>query len=71
MHRQVQEMLAAGFIEPSASPWVGPAVMVPKAGNKYRLVIGMRKVNDALCVIGEKFVKKPNILRLKKDIDMR
>ena len=47
MHRQVQEMLAAGLIEKSSSPWASPAVMVPKAGNKHRMVIDMRKVNAA------------------------
>ena len=47
MHHQVQEMLAAGLIEKSSSPWASPAVMVPKAGKKHRMVIDMRKVNAA------------------------
>ena len=48
MHWQVREMLTAGVIEPSSSPWASPAVMVPKAGNKHRMVIDMRKVNAAM-----------------------
>ena len=47
MHRQVQEMLVAGLIEKSSSPWASPAVTVPKADNKHRMVIDMRKVNAA------------------------
>ena len=46
MHRQVREILA-GLIEPSSSPWTSPVFMVPKAGNKHRMVIDMRKVNAA------------------------
>ena len=42
MNRQVREMLAAGLIEKSSSPWASPAVMVPKTGNKHRMVIDMR-----------------------------
>ena len=39
-----------------------PAVMYSDNGTNSR---------GALCVIGEKFMKKSNILRLEKDMDMR
>ena len=39
MDRQVQEMVAAGIVEPSDSPWSSPCLLIKKSGtNEYRFV---------------------------------
>ena len=48
--KQVQEMLSAGIIEKSESPWSSPMLMVKQKKRdgsiKYRFVIDMRKLNE-------------------------
>ena len=45
---QLDELLAKGYIRPSASPWGCPVLMVPKPGNpkELRLVIDYRQINE-------------------------
>lgn len=45
MHNELQRMIDLDVIEPSASPWRSPAILVPKANGKDRLCIDSRKVN--------------------------
>lgn len=56
--RQVAEMLEAGIVEPSSSPWASAYVIVKKKTGDYRLCVDFRRLN--------KFTKKnsfppPNI----------
>ncbi|KAK3254219.1 hypothetical protein CYMTET_36564, partial [Cymbomonas tetramitiformis] len=45
---QLDELLAKGYIRPSASPWGCPVLMVPKPSNpkELRLVIDYRQINE-------------------------
>ena len=43
--KQVKDMLNAGVIEVTSSPWNNPIVLV-KRDNKYRLCLDFRKLND-------------------------
>ena len=51
MARQIKEMLAAGIISESQSPWSCPLFAVPKKGNKIRFVVNY----DPLNKVSEKF----------------
>ncbi len=42
---QVQEMLNANLIQPSASKWVSPAVLLKRKGLKYQFTVDYRKLN--------------------------
>lgn len=44
--RQVQELLAKGFIRESTSPWAAPITLVKKKDNTKRLCIDYRKLNS-------------------------
>jgi len=47
MEQQVDEMLKAGIIEPSDSPWSSPCLLIKKSGvNEYRFVNDLRGVNQ-------------------------
>jgi len=47
MEKQVQEMVAAGIIEPSDSPWSSPCLLIKKSGtNECRFVNDLRAVNQ-------------------------
>jgi len=47
MERQVTELLDAGIVSESASPWCSPTLMVKKAGTtELRLVQDLRKLNS-------------------------
>ena len=45
IRRQCDEMLDMGVIEPSASPWLSPVVLVRKKDGKLRFCVDFRKIN--------------------------
>ena len=44
--KHVDEMLAAGVIQPSDSPWAFPIVMVPKKNGEVRFCVDYRRFNE-------------------------
>jgi len=47
MERQVQELVSAGIVERSDSPWPSPSLLIKKSGtNEYRFVNDLRAVNQ-------------------------
>ena len=46
MDQQLEELLAAGRIEPSQSPWSSPMVLARKHDGTYRMCIDYRKLNQ-------------------------
>lgn len=47
MGKQVDELLAKGYIQPSSSPWNSPPVIVSKKDGRKRMCIDYRLVNKA------------------------
>ncbi|CAH1272763.1 RTL1 [Branchiostoma lanceolatum] len=47
VQRQVAEMLDAGVVEPSQSPWAAPVVLVRKKNGTHRFCVDYRKLNHA------------------------
>ena len=46
MQRQVKEMLDAGIVQESESPWSSPCLLIKKSGvNEYRFVNDLRGIN--------------------------
>ncbi len=46
IREEVKEMLEAGVIQPSMSPWASPAIVVPKPDGKWRRCIDYRRHNQ-------------------------
>lgn len=45
LHRQVDDLLAEGVIEPSTSEWSNPVVMIQKSLGNYRMCLDFRSLN--------------------------
>ena len=45
--KQINDMLDAGIVSPSSSPWSSPMVIVPKRDGTHRICIDYRKLNKA------------------------
>jgi len=45
----VEDLLQKGVVRPSKSPCASPALLLPKPGGKYRMVVDYRKVNKKIC----------------------
>ena len=45
----MEDLLKKGVVRPSKSPFASPAVLLPKSGGGYRMVVDYRKVNKKSC----------------------
>jgi hypothetical protein len=46
VQKQVKDLLAKGYIQPSSSPWGAPVLFVPKPDGSFRMAIDYRKLNS-------------------------
>ena len=44
--KQVSDLLAKGYIQPSSSSWAAPVLFVPKPDGSFRMAIDYRKLNN-------------------------
>ena len=45
VRKEVSDLLQAGIITPSVSPWASPIILVPKPDDKWRLCVDYRRLN--------------------------
>ncbi|CAH2236855.1 jg13465 [Pararge aegeria aegeria] len=45
LRKKISEMLNDGIIEPCASPWAAPVIMIPKPNKEVRLCLDYRRLN--------------------------
>ena len=65
LKRQLDDLLAQGYIRPSSSPYGAPILLVPKADGSWRLVIDYRGIN-AITVASKYPV--PNVSQLMDEL---
>jgi hypothetical protein len=46
LKRQIDELLAKGFIRPSVSPWAAPVIFVEKKDGTKRLCVDYQELNQ-------------------------
>jgi len=46
LKKQIEELLAKGFIRPSSSPWGAPVIFVDKKDGTRRMCVDYRALND-------------------------
>jgi len=46
LKKQIEELLAKGFIRPSSSPWGAPIIFVDKKDGTRRMCVDYRALND-------------------------
>lgn len=48
VHAELDERLRLGTVEPSASPWLSPLLVIPKKDAGWRWVVDFRKLNEVV-----------------------
>ena len=63
----VTELLAAGLIKPSNSPWASPVIVVPKADGSKRMCVDYRRLNSKVIKDGYPLPRIEDCLNTLKD----